>query len=67
MVTVAVRPRIRLDTSAASVAGLLRRRPELLVAAGLFGLLMATAGRYGWFIDELYFIGPAAGQAGLSR
>lgn len=56
MVTVAVRPRIRLDASAASVAGLLRRRPELLVAAGLFGLLMATAGRYGWFIDELYFI-----------
>lgn len=57
MVTAAVaRPRPRTGVSAAAVGGLIRRRPELLVATGLFGLLMATAGRYDWFIDELYFI-----------
>lgn len=36
------------------------RRPDLLVAAVLFVLLLATAGRYGWFRDELYFL--QAGQ-----
>ncbi|WP_159104440.1 glycosyltransferase family 39 protein [Plantactinospora sp. BB1] len=45
------------------MARLARRRPELVVAAGLFGLLMATAGRYGWFIDELYFIRAGAEPA----
>ncbi|QCB95015.1 glycosyltransferase family 39 protein [Cellulomonas shaoxiangyii] len=44
----------------AGVPALLLRRPELLVAAGLFVVLLATAGRYGWFNDELYFI--RAGQ-----
>lgn len=63
MVTGAVRPRPGPGAAAAHIAGLAVRRPELVVAAGLFGLLMATAGRYGWFIDELYFIRAGAEPA----
>ncbi|MEN3608952.1 glycosyltransferase family 39 protein [Plantactinospora sp. ZYX-F-223] len=59
----AVRLRPGPGTSAVPMAGLAVRRPELVVAAGLFGLLMATAGRYGWFIDELYFIRAGAEPA----
>ncbi|MDW5322297.1 glycosyltransferase family 39 protein [Plantactinospora sp. KLBMP9567] len=63
MVTGAVRLRPGPGASAVPMAGLAVRRPELVVAAGLFGLLIATAGRYGWFIDELYFIRAGAEPA----
>src|SRR4051812_12782123 len=36
------------------------RRPVFLLAAGTAAVLLATAGRYGYFGDELYFL--AAGK-----
>lgn len=33
-----------------------RRRPELLVGAAFFLVMLALSGRYAWFNDELYFI-----------
>lgn len=60
MVIQAAPPRPALGRLAGALAV---QRPELVVAAGLFVLLMSTAGRYGWFIDELYFIRAGAEPA----
>lgn len=43
-----------------AVAAVLRSRPEWVVAAALFLVLVATSSQYGWHRDELYFV--VAGQ-----